>query len=271
MQCSRRLAGRVVRFALCLPAVVALGACGDGDSTPATTGSSIAASTSTAPTALTSVPPDTSPSTTLSMGSNVESLSYLIQGLLTTDQIGGGWVDQGRQVIPPGSNQLSGFLCPDGETAVERLGGRLDPQVSVSFRRPGDVGLVVFETLMWGGRDEVVADFESFAAAVESCAGSNYDTADLGELALVVDEAPSLGTSALAFSFGPASPSLENPWLEQWSSAVLLTDPSQPIAVVVGIGVSVVHDPAAADTTEIDPAEYERILDAAVGRILDGL
>ena len=145
-------------------------ACGDDDDSSSSTTGAVSttspgsASSTSQPVASTSEPVT---STSVPMGSNVEALSYLIQGLLTTEQIGGDWVDQGRQIIPAGSNQLSGFLCEEGEMAVAALDGRSDPQVSTSFRRPGDVGLTVFETLMWGDRDEVVADFEVFVAAVE--------------------------------------------------------------------------------------------------------
>ena len=61
--------------------VLLAGACGDDDETANTTTAS-----STAPATVDST-------TAPGMGSNVESLSYLIQGLLTTEQIGGSWVD----------------------------------------------------------------------------------------------------------------------------------------------------------------------------------
>jgi len=228
----------VLSFVLGLSALLVLAACGNDD---------------------TSAPAD------------LESISYLLQGLLTTDQIGGGWVDQGRQVIPPGSEQLTGFLCPQGEAAVAGLEGRLDPQVSTSFRRSTDVGVSVFQTLMWGDRDQVVSDFAAFAAAVRSCAGAGYSTADLGDLSLAVDESPALGTAAVAFRFAPTSPSDDNPSLQQRSTAVLLSDPGQPVALVVGVGVTTVRDPASAAVTEVDPAEYTHIVEAAVDRILEGL
>ena len=209
-----------------------LGACGDsGESSGSTTVTTAATTTTPGPATTTTVP----------MGSNVESLSYLIQGLLTTEQIGGGWVDQGRTLIPAGSNQLSGFLCPEGEKAVASLAGRLDPQVSTSFRRTNDLGLRVAETLMWGNREEVVAGFSSFVAALSACKGT-YSTTELGEISLGVEEAPKLGTSAVAFRFGPVTPQSANPWLEQQMTAVLLSDPSQPIALVVSVAAITVHD-----------------------------
>lgn len=238
-----------------------LGACGDSDESSDSTTVTTAATTTT---------PGTATTTTVPMGSNIESLSYLIQGLLTTEQIGGGWVDQGRTLIPAGSNQLSGFLCPEGETAVASLAGRLDPQVSTSFRRANDVGLIVSETLMWGNREEVVAGFASFVAAVNACKGK-YTTTELGEISLGVDQAPKLGTSALAYRFGPASPQTANPWLEQQVTAVLLSDPAQPVALVVTVVAATVHNPPSAKTTTVEPAEFSRIVEAAVKRILDGL
>ncbi len=38
------------------------------------------------------------------MGANIESLSYLIQGLMNTEDIGGEWVDQGIPIVPLDSN-----------------------------------------------------------------------------------------------------------------------------------------------------------------------
>ena len=248
-------------------AVVAVGACSDDEESSTTT-----AGPATSTTISTTVPSTTlAPATTTGMGSNVESLSYLIQGLLTTEQIGGGWVDQGRNIIPPGSNQLTGFLCADAEKIIEGFGGALDPQVSASYRRPGDQGLTVFESLMWGNRDDLTAMFAKFADAVRSCAGATYNTDELGQLRLVVDEAPELGVSAISFHFEPASPQTDNPWLAQRLTSVLMSDPNQPVALVVGVGAVNLYSPPDFTSTQLDPAEYLRIVTAAVNRILDGL
>jgi hypothetical protein len=261
-----------------LAAGLMIGGCGgdDGGGTATTGASTIVAPTTLPPTTVapttvapTTLPPTTAPPTTEPMGSNVESLSYLIQGLLTTEQIGGGWVDQGRRIVPPGSEQLSGFLCAEGETAVAALGGRFDPQVSTTYLRPDDVGLSVSDSLMWGDRDQVTADFESFVAALDACRGTTYTTADLGELTLTVDEAPDLGVAATAFRFGPVAPPTENPWLESQMTAVLLSDPSQPVALVVWVSALSIHDPFDLDVTKLDPAEYARITEAAVNRIVE--
>lgn len=124
---------RVVLLVLGLSASAMIGACGSGDEAADTTVPATETPTSEVP-------------TTEGMGSDVESLSYLIQGLLTTEQIGGGWIDQGRRIVPPGSDQLTGFLCQEGEAVVGALGGRLDPQVSTSYERPDDIGLSVSES-----------------------------------------------------------------------------------------------------------------------------
>jgi hypothetical protein len=213
--------------------------------------------------------PSTEVPSTEDMGSNVESLSYLIQGLMTTDQIGGGWIDQGRRIVPPGSDQLTGFLCEEGETTVAALGGRLDPQVSTSYERPDDVGLDVSESLMWGDRDQVTADFESLVEAVTACAGTTYATTELGELTLALDEPPDLGTSAVAFRFGPATPPSDTPWIESQLTTVLLSDPDEPVALVVSAVATKIHNPPDLDVTELDPAEYERIVETAVNRIVE--
>lgn len=245
----------------------------DGGSSSSTTGAVATTVPGSTPSSSEPVPSTSEPtsSTSVPMGANVEALSYLIQGLLTTEQIGGGWMDQGRQVIPPGSNQLSGFLCEEGEAVVAELGGRADPQVSTSFRRSGDVGLRVFESLMWGDRDEVVADFEALRAAVEGCAGAAYPTTELGDLVLTVDEAPALGTAAFSFRFGPAEVGGANPSLSQQMTFVLLSDPEQSVALVVSVGASSITDPAGAPVPELDAAEFSRIATAAVNRILEGL
>lgn len=246
---------RMVLLVLGLSASAMIGACGSGDE----------AADTTVPATET---PTTEVPTTEGMGSDVESLSYLIQALLTTEQIGGGWIDQGRRIVPPGSDQLTGFLCQESEAAVGALGGRLDPQVSTSYERPDDIGLSVSESLMWGERDQVVSDFESFVTAVSACAGT-YTTTELGELTLVLDEAPELGTSSFGFHFGPTTPPSETPWIESQMTAILLSDPSQPVALVVSVSAVVLHDPSDLEVTEIDPAEYLRIAESAVNRIIE--
>lgn len=205
------------------------------------------------------------------MGTKIESLSYLIQGLMNTEDIGGEWVDQGRQIVPPGSNQLTGYLCEEGEAAVAALESRFDPQVSTSFRRPNDIGLSVFETLMWGERDQIVEDFGTFTNAVELCDGKTYTTTDLGQLTLTIDDDPELGTEMISFRFGPPEGTLPTPWLEQRSTMILLSDPNEPVAIVVGIGASVIHDEPNDGSSDLEQSEYERIAKAAVDRILEGL
>lgn len=249
--------------------LVSLSCGGDGSSAASSTTSvdSSAPSTSTIVTTTTTTPAP--PST--GMGSNIESLSYLIQVLLTTEEIGGGWIDQGRTIVPPGSDQLTGFLCEEGEAAASSIGGRLDPQVSTVFRRPGDVGLSVAESAMWGGRDTVMADFAALQAAVALCDGLSYRTEELGEVTLRVEAAPELGTASFRFRFGPSTPPSDAPWLEQQVTAVLLSDPGEAVALSLAIGVLRVHDPATLEVTELEPAEYERIVAAAVQRIIDGV
>lgn len=188
---------------------------------------------------------------------------------MTTEQIGGGWIDQGRKIVPPGSDQLTGFLCEEGDTAVADLGGRLDPQVSTRYKRPDDIGLSISESLMWGDRDQVTADFESLVRALNTCAGTTYTTTDLGELTLAVNEAPEIGVSAIAFHFGPATPPIDTPWIQSQMTAVLLSDPSEPVALVVSVSATSIHDPPDLGVTELDPAEYLRIVESAVNRIVE--
>lgn len=256
---------RVIALGLALACTVV--ACGDDEETGTSAVPDSVSNTSEA--SSTSVPEGST--TTVPMGSNVESLSYLIQGLLRTDQIGNGWVDQGRQIVPPGSDQMTGFLCPEGESAVADLGGRADPQVSTSFRRAGDTGLTVFESLMWGDREQVIADFEAMVAAVKACTDLTYMTTDLGDIKLSVDPDPGLGSQSIAYRFGPPIPLKTNPWMEQAVTAVLLEEPNQPVALVVAVGATTVHDPPESNATTLDDVEYQRIVKTAVDRILDGL
>ena len=242
-------------------------ACGDEEESGTTAVSDSVSTTLEASSTSSSVESTTS----LPMGANVESLSYLIQGLLRTDQIGNGWVDQGRQIVPPGSNQMTGFLCEEGDAVVAGLEGRADPQVSTTFRRDGDVGLTVFESLMWGDRDQVIADFDAVAEGVRSCADQTYSTSELGEIKLSVDRGPSYGSKSIAYRFAPSVPSTSNPWLEQATTAVLLEEPNQPVALVIAVGATTVHDPSGAEVSTIEDAEYQRIVKAAVDRILEGL
>lgn len=267
MRPIRLLTRRAGLVALCVVGAAGVAACGDdGDGGSSTVSDAL----STTSEASTTTEPVTSTSS-VPMGANIESLSYLIQGLLRTDQIGNGWVDQGRQIIPPGSDQMTGFLCEEGDEMVAELEGRADPQVSTSFRRVGDVGLTVFESLMWGDRDQVIPDFETVAQGVAMCAGQTYSTNELGEITLSMDPDPGYGSKSVAYRFGPAEPSTTDPWLEQMVTAVLLEEPSQPVALVIAVGATTLHDPSGSESTALDDAEYQRIVKAAVDRILDGL
>lgn len=248
-------------LAVAVAAVSIASACG---------GASKTAESSTTSVAESSTVPATEVPTTVPAGPDLVSLGYVLQALLTTNQIGGGWIDQGRQLVPAGSNQLSGFLCAEGEQAVAALGSRMDPQVTTTFRRPQDVGLSMFETMMLSDREQVIAAFHEFVAAVKSCGGKTYTTADLGEVSFVVDPTPKLGTEAIAFRFAPSKPQTANPWLEQQMTVVLLADPVQPVAAVLGIGASIAHDPARGDSTALEESEYQRIVQLAVNRILEG-
>ena len=53
-------------------------------------------------------------------------LAGLIQGLLTAEEIGGGWEDQGRMVVPvrrPGRRlRRATFLCPEGVALADPIG-----------------------------------------------------------------------------------------------------------------------------------------------------
>jgi hypothetical protein len=43
------------------------------------------------------------------------------------------------------------------------------------------------------------------------------------------------------------------------------------VALVVTVGALVIHDPSTAEPTVLEPAEYDRIVAAAIDRIMQGL
>ena len=106
-----------------------------------------------------------------------DALSGLLQGLLTADEaaaaLGLTLVDQGRQVIPPGSAQRTGFLCPEGQAILDPLGSAYDPQVSVSFAPEGAEGRStwVTESLLFEEAERNAGDFATLASAINACAG----------------------------------------------------------------------------------------------------
>ena len=260
--------------ALTMPAAAG---CGSGDdATTASTSPSTSEVTST-------TTPLVDPS------ANVESLSYLMQGLLTTPQIGGGWVDMGRVVVPPSSDPTIGPLCPDGAALAAPIGSTLNVQAHTSFQResrnqstattqvggtgtnPALSGGTVMEMLLWNDRQQTDQAFAALAAATEACVGVQWSDSDMGDVVGTDFDAPSLGTSSFTFGYRPAAPPASDPWLETQGISILLSDESSPVSIVVTVTLNIVHNNPDEVVAEVDTDELTRIAQVAVDRIMDGL
>jgi hypothetical protein len=267
-------AAAVVMATLTLPFVAG---CGSDDDTASTTLlPSTSESTST-------TEPVVDPST------NVESLSYLMQGLLTTPQIGGGWVDMGRVIVPPSKEPSIGPLCPDGASLAEPIGTTLNAQVHTTFQRISDgqstastdasgqgtnpalVGGTAMETLLWNDRQQVDQAFAALAAATDACIGTQWSDVDMGEVVMNGFDAPTLGTDSFTFGYEPTTPPTSDPWAETKGISILLSDESSPVSIVVTVSITIVHNNPDQEVAELDTAELTRIAQAAVARIMDGL
>jgi hypothetical protein len=223
------------------------------------------------------------------MASNIESLSYLMQGLLTTPQIGGGWVDMGRVIVPPSTEPTTGPLCPDGQAIAEPIGTTLNAQVHTTYQRvdgtqttapadtsgspanPALAGGTVMETLLWNERQQVDEAFAAMAAATEACIGTEWADPDMGDTVMTSFDAPTLGTSSFTFGYMPVTPPTSDPWAEIQGISILMSDPSSPVSIVITVSNTVVHDNPDQQAAAPDTDELIRIAEAAVARIVDGL
>jgi hypothetical protein len=239
-----------------------------------------------APAATQSTPSTEAPT---DMASNVESLSYLMQGLLTTPQIGGGWVDMGRVIVPPSTEPTTGPLCPDGQAIAEPIGTTLNAQVHTTYQRldgtqttapadnagsavnPALVGGTVMETLLWNERQQVDDAFAAMAAATEACIGTEWADPDMGDTVMTSFDAPALGTSSFTFGYLPVTPPESDPWAEIQGISILMSDPSSPVSIVITVSNTVVHNNPDEQVEAPDTDELVRIAEAAVARIVDGL
>lgn len=223
--------------------------------------------------------------------SNIESLSYLMQGLLTTPQIGGGWVDMGRIIVPPSTAPTTGPLCPDGQTIAEPIGAILNGQVHTTYQRvdgtqtqtsaptdtngsavnPALVGGMVMESLLWNEREQVDEAFAALAAATEACIGKEWADPDMGNTAVTSFDAPTLGTSSFTFGYRPVTPPPSDPWAEIQGISILMSDPTSPVSIVITVSITVVHNNPDQEVAAPDTDEVIRIAEVAVARIMDGL
>lgn len=255
---------RTVRTTVSLCLLVALvgAACSDEESTSTTT----AAATTTASTTV--APTTTSPST-VDVRTNLESLSYLLQRLLTTKEIGNGWIDQGRNLVPPQSENLkAGGLCPAGEELLEPVGNRLNDLVMVTYRKDETPSTgVITEGLTWGPRAEIEANFAIIKAAHAACVGAPYETPNGDSQKLETLDLPVLGRDSFATRLVPGQPIADNPWMEVEAVMVLLSDPAVDTALIASVTYVTVHEPGGTSVSP-DTAELERIARLAVDKNL---
>jgi hypothetical protein len=275
MMTSRRIVHRSLLAGLALAGLgaVTAGACSDDLNG---TGTTLSTTTSESP-PTTEAPPDPA--------SNVESLSYLMQGLLTTPQIGGGWIDMGRVVVPPSTDRQIGPLCAEGEALAAPIGAALNAQVHTTFSRfsdetaatgtdgaanPNLTGGMVMETLLWNERAMVDAAFAALVAATNACIGSEWTDPDMGNTLMTSFDAPALGASSFTFGYAPVDPPETDPWAEVAGITALMSDEASPVSLVIAVSMTVVHEPGV-DVEGPDTGELIRIAEAAAARIEAGL
>jgi hypothetical protein len=203
---------------------------------------------------------------------DILALTFQMAGLLTTEEIGDGWVDQGRLIVPPSATD-QGFgldlLCPEGLAVAGPIGPALDRLVSTSYGRESSP--VVTESLVWGHRDQLTADFATGVAALEGCFDRDpWDITDLGRVRMHRLDLPSLGAQSIAYYVGPGTTPGADPWLEWEIVSVLVTnlDPSNDNSVVITLEVATVrNDPLGQAVEMLDHEELLRIAEAAIDKL----
>lgn len=198
-------------------------------------------------------------------------LAGLFQGLLTSEEIGNGWLDQGRMVIPAGAQQ-EGFgaelLCPEGVALADPIGLTLNELVFTHYRREGSPDLR--EGILWGHEAALAEAFAIGKAVVEACFDREpWEAADMGALRMHRLDVPGLGTQSVAYYVGPGVPPGADPWLEMQVLSILVTglDPMNDLAVVVNLLVTTIHNnPPGTDIEMLDHEELVRIAEAAIDR-----
>ncbi len=197
-------------------------------------------------------------------------LAGLIQGLLTTEEIGSGWEDQGRMVVPVGAQEEgfgAGFLCPEGVALADPIGLALNELVFTHYRREGSPDLR--ESLLWGHEAALTEAFATGKAAVEACFDREpWDTPDMGALRMHRLDVPGLGAQSVAYYVGPGVPPGADPWLEMQVLSILVTglDPMNDLAVVINLSATTIHDPAGAPVEMLDHQELIRVAEAAIDK-----
>jgi hypothetical protein len=201
----------------------------------------------------------------------IMALSFLMSGLLTTEEIGGGWTDQGRMIVSPsvgGQGFGLDLLCPEGNALAEPIGAALDREVYASYSREGSPG--VTQSLVSGHRDQLTEAFTAGVAALEACFDRDpWEITDLGTVRMHALDVPALGAESIAYYVGPGTTPGSDPWLEWQIVSILVTnlDPSNDSSVVITLEVATVHnDPSGQAVEMLDQEELVRIAEAAIAR-----
>jgi hypothetical protein len=204
--------------------------------------------------------------------SQIDLLSGMLQGLLTTDEVSAaigpepGLVDQGRQIIPAGSNQRTGFLCPAGQAILDPLGSAYDPQVSVSFAPEGETGRSawVAESLLYEEAGQNATDFATLVSAIDACAGIDaWTTPDAGLVRIERLDFPAMGEESYAYRIAFNEGTGQPPQME-----------TKAIAIRVGVGLLEVSANMILDAPEptaIGDGGLKNVAEAALAKIEDGL
>jgi hypothetical protein len=142
---------------------------------------------------------------------------------------------------------------------------------SGSAVNPALLGGMVMEYLLWNERQQVDEAFAELAAATEACIGTEWTNPDMGNTVMISFDAPALGTRSFTFAFKPVTPPSSDPWAETQGISILMSDPSSPVSVVIGVSMTVVHNNPDEQVAALDTDELIRIAEAAVARIMEGL
>jgi hypothetical protein len=194
----------------------------------------------------------------------------LLDGLLTTGEIGGGWIDQGRIAIPSGGSPREGttVLCPDGAVIAESLGSRLDPKVTTRYRQepPPAAGGFVWEAITAGEATQIAADFATWVDAMDACAGVDaWETPDAGPVSIDRLDGPAFGEQSAGYAVLIGDGSNGDPWLEMHLVSVLVA--ADGYARVLDLSTTVVHDQSTVTIPRIDDDELARIAAVAVEKL----
>jgi hypothetical protein len=193
---------------------------------------------------------------------------FALPGLLTTDEIGGGWVDLGRNLVAP---PVPVELCSKGTSIEEDVLEQLMPLVSTTFRRAASPQLL--ETVKFGPRDELAAAFETWVGAANSCVGEPaWGTWTAGPIALeradLTVESGEGGETAAYRVIGGADP-VPGLRIEEYVVRILVPelDPSNDMAAVITLQTFVVVGEAVQPVPTLDVEELTRVAQAAVDKL----